>query len=604
MKGCSEECNKHEGCCSFEYSHSSGLCNLNRDCQPSKEKYLDYNFCTRNCPANYVSAEGDIPGWGQIKGRIQTTMKGCSEECNKHEGCCSFEYSHSSGLCNLNRDCQPSKGKYLDYNFCIRKCGTVNVDCQTGNGAAYHGETSHTVSGLKCQAWNVQTPHRHGFRKLGNHNQCRNPDGTPGVWCYTTNPRKRWELCDVPKCSDCDKEDVATQNAVLIVGGWDNPGNAEVFFPETGKGCRVPHYSFPDTLHSTTMDSFGDGTLVCGGSPKSKCFKFSPSGSPLVWTKYSNLNIIRYEHTSWASKQGVVLIGGYEPFGKNSETTAELNGRVLPFKLPPNRDACAIPQNDDDSVIVTGGRFTKTKVSRYNLKGLVEELPTLNHGRSTHGCGSYVTFNKKVLIVAGGDNAGGETTEKFVIGDDAWTSVGNLPRRTRWISGATVSMNNKIYIFGGEEGGNRALNDILEYDDVNDAWKSFGALSSGRYRHAAAAINADELTLCGGCCESLNVEGKYGHGEYKKTSEKHNGRPIYKHTGNRSPGWCIFFGGHWKIDTCDFLDKANGDWSQGYGWSNVNAMCPGNIGPQWRYYSWSGGSGSGLVDVSIKVECM
>ena len=77
-------------------------------------------FAFLDCPANYVSAEGDIPGWGQIKGRIQTTMKGCSEECNKHEGCCSFEYSHSSGLCNLNRDCQPSKEKYLDYNFCIR----------------------------------------------------------------------------------------------------------------------------------------------------------------------------------------------------------------------------------------------------------------------------------------------------------------------------------------------------------------------------------------------------------------------------------------------------------------------------------------------------
>merc|ERR1711933_538 len=75
---------------------------------------------TEDCPANYVSAEGDIAGWGQIKGRIQTTMKGCSEECNKHEECCSFEYSHSSGLCNLNRDCQPSKEKYLDYNFCIR----------------------------------------------------------------------------------------------------------------------------------------------------------------------------------------------------------------------------------------------------------------------------------------------------------------------------------------------------------------------------------------------------------------------------------------------------------------------------------------------------
>ena len=53
-----------------------------------------------------------------------------------------------------------------------------------------------------------------------------------------------------------------------------------------------------------------------------------------------------------------------------------------------------------------------------------------------------------MLIVAGGDNVGGKSTEKFIIGGDGWTVVGTLPRSTFWISGATISMNNKIYIFG------------------------------------------------------------------------------------------------------------------------------------------------------------
>ena len=35
---------------------------------------------------------------------------------------------------------------------------------------------------------------------MGDHNYCRNPDGEPAVWCYTTDPQKRWEYCDVPKC--------------------------------------------------------------------------------------------------------------------------------------------------------------------------------------------------------------------------------------------------------------------------------------------------------------------------------------------------------------------------------------------------------------------
>jgi hypothetical protein len=31
---------------------------------------------------------------------------------------------------------------------------------------------------------------------LGDHNMCRNPDGADTIWCYTTDPKKRWEYCD------------------------------------------------------------------------------------------------------------------------------------------------------------------------------------------------------------------------------------------------------------------------------------------------------------------------------------------------------------------------------------------------------------------------
>ena len=28
-----------------------------------------------------------------------------------------------------------------------------------------------------------------------------NDTGEPSAWCYTTDPNKRWELCDIPTCS-------------------------------------------------------------------------------------------------------------------------------------------------------------------------------------------------------------------------------------------------------------------------------------------------------------------------------------------------------------------------------------------------------------------
>ncbi|XP_078700188.1 uncharacterized protein LOC144926973 isoform X2 [Branchiostoma floridae x Branchiostoma belcheri] len=87
-------------------------------------------------------------------------------------------------------------------------------ECQISDGALYRGNVAVTKSGRTCQRWDQQTPHEHS-RTAANYpssgleeNFCRNPDGTSGVWCYTTDPNKRWELCDVAVCAtvDCNTE--------------------------------------------------------------------------------------------------------------------------------------------------------------------------------------------------------------------------------------------------------------------------------------------------------------------------------------------------------------------------------------------------------------
>merc|ERR1719272_1733250 len=71
----------------------------------------------------------------------------------------------------------------------------------------YRGCQTKTVSGRTCQKWTEQWPNEHSrtpdenpkmwSKGLGDHNNCRNPDDEPnGIWCYTTDPDKRWEYCD------------------------------------------------------------------------------------------------------------------------------------------------------------------------------------------------------------------------------------------------------------------------------------------------------------------------------------------------------------------------------------------------------------------------
>lgn len=116
----------------------------------------------------------------------------------------------------------------LNYCFSLYMKGDNDVSkyniIEGYSSVNYKGRLDKTVSGRTCQKWSSQHPHNHS-RTVGNypgkglnsvrtldgnvyedHNYCRNPDGERDIWCYTTDPDKRWEFCDSKNAIEMEKE--------------------------------------------------------------------------------------------------------------------------------------------------------------------------------------------------------------------------------------------------------------------------------------------------------------------------------------------------------------------------------------------------------------
>ena len=53
----------------------------------------------------------------------------CSLACSQTPKCCSYEYSPDRKMCNLNKECEPTEGKHVDFLFCKKLASAEQEQC-------------------------------------------------------------------------------------------------------------------------------------------------------------------------------------------------------------------------------------------------------------------------------------------------------------------------------------------------------------------------------------------------------------------------------------------------------------------------------------------
>ena len=133
------------------------------------------------------------------------------------------------------------------------------------------------------------------------------------------------------------------------------------------------------------------GRLVACGENKCEIYQ---DGS---WQHLQNTTVSRRFHSSVATEDAVLLIGGYQeskttewiPVDPSSPTQRE------PFTIRHGESHCTI-KTSADVIVVTGGTNTLNFVTEYQIhEGTETTLTPMGKPRESHACGVYLDANNQ-----------------------------------------------------------------------------------------------------------------------------------------------------------------------------------------------------------------
>ncbi|KAM7368395.1 hypothetical protein PAMP_014617 [Pampus punctatissimus] len=183
-----------------------------------------------------------------------------------------------------------SKGPWcytMDPSTRWEHCDVPNCtdECIYCSGEKYRGKTSTTESGFTCQRWDSQKPHNHGYipsalpEKYLEENYCRNPDGDPRPWCFTTSPSKRWDFCSIPRCTS---EPPTIVPELTCATGEGGAYRGTISVTESGKTCQEWSDQTPHK-HNRTPENY-----PCKGLDSNYCRNPDNERRPWCYTTDSS----------------------------------------------------------------------------------------------------------------------------------------------------------------------------------------------------------------------------------------------------------------------------------------------------------------------------
>ncbi|XP_041635047.1 apolipoprotein(a)-like [Cheilinus undulatus] len=262
------------------------------------------------------------------------TVADCAAKCNAEESfrCRAFMFEE------MDHECWIAAGhtaKTVPHRDGVSLYDRVE-ECLECTGETYRGKVSTTESGLTCQRWDSQEPHKHKFNtgvRLQNNleeNYCRNPDNEPRPWCYTTDPDKRWDFCPIPRCT---REPPAIVPELTCATGSGKAYRGTIDVTESGKTCQRWSDQTPHE-HRRTSENY-----PCKGLDKNYCR--NPGNDERPWC-YTTDPETRWEYCSVPScgpePEECFECTGESYRGKLSTTESGLSCQRWDVQEPHNHD--------------------------------------------------------------------------------------------------------------------------------------------------------------------------------------------------------------------------------------------------------------------------